>query len=130
MQFKFKISYLQEVDYEVIGDGPVYIVTIKYGMTEYERTIFNGSSEDYDRVVKAKIGILHHHSTRERIRPEVVEAFNQWKADEHARAVKYFAEKYPDNPYTDPPDPPVVGGYYDLDAKPCVWVRYDQEQAA
>ena len=99
----WKVSYLQEVDYEVYGDGPMYRVSVRWAADTYFRSIYNGDEDQWQREIVAGVRVLHT-SKSEMVKPEVLAAF---RAMEH-----YHIEQ----------DGPVVTGYFNHDPAVRTWV--------
>lgn len=116
--FKWTSSYLGYIEYEVFGDGPKYTLELRHHADDYERSIFNGSEEEWQRDVVALIDVLRRkHDVTTPMDPRVIEAFNAWRKSEHEKflaEVRAKPEKY-DLPENDPlriPPPIVRGGHY------------------
>jgi hypothetical protein len=121
-RFRWTCSYMGTVDYEVVGDGPVYTATVRREASDYEKSRYNHRSPlaDWERDVVASIGLLHRHDSRYPISQDVVDAFNAWRQDEHERLVKMIRDnphKYgplvDDDPLLVPPVP-ARGAHYQV----------------
>ena len=74
------------VEYVVTGDGPEYKIELRREAAAYERSIFNGTEDEWQREVVGSIGLLRRrYWPFDPIRPEVVAAFNAWRRAEHTR---------------------------------------------
>jgi hypothetical protein len=121
-RFRWTCSYMGTVDYEIVGDGPVYTATLRREASDYEESIYNHRSPlaDWERDVVASIGLLHRSDSRFAIAQEVVDAFNAWRQAEHDAFVKLLRdhpEKYgpfgDDDPLLVPPVP-ARGAHYQV----------------
>ena len=112
-RFRWTCAYMGCVEYEVLGDGPPYKVEIRRSTSEYERSIFNGTEDEWQRdVLEAMGGLRRYHTPCEPIPDAVVDAFNEWRAAEHAarmRELRSQPERYgeiaEDDPAFAPPSP-------------------------
>lgn len=87
-RFAWTCSFMGVVEYEVLGDGPSYRVEERRVAGDYERSIFNGTQEEWERDHVATIGLLRRRYDIEKpLNPKVVVAFNDWRAREHAKFV-------------------------------------------
>lgn len=118
LSFRFVSAYLGEVQYEVIGDGAPYRVTVRRRAESYERSIFNGGEAEWQRDVVAAIGTLHRHISCDEISPDVVAAFNHWLQAEHAMSIAHmkahparYGALSDDDPIVQPPAA-VTGAHY------------------
>lgn len=84
-RFHWKVSGMGETEWEVWGDGPMYRIEARYDAGEYFRSIYNGSSEEYDREVVASVGILRLCHSTEIMKKAVFDAFIASEKDAHER---------------------------------------------
>lgn len=84
-RFRWTCSYMDTVDYEIVGDGPVYTATVRRAASDYEKSRYNHRSPlaNWEGDVVASIGLLHRHDSRHPIAQEVVDAFNVWQLAKH-----------------------------------------------
>ena len=109
IQFHWKVSYMQQVDYEVWGDGATYRVSIRYWADSYGPNCnYNGGEDRYNREVIASVGVLHAHCS-EMVKPEVLAAFRAYL--EHPDMAHHGPGFHVDT------------GYFDHDPKVRTWVR-------
>jgi hypothetical protein len=113
-RFRWTCAYMGCVEYEVLGDGPQYKVEIRRSTSEYERSVFNGTEDEWQRdVLGALGGLRRYHMPTESIPDPVVDAFNDWRAAEHSarmRELRSQPERYGEIAEDDPvfaPPPPV-----------------------
>ena len=105
VQFHWKVAYGGEVEYEVLGDGPMYRVTLRFEADDYFRSIYNGGADQWGREVVASIGVLHTYCS-EMVKPHVLAAFNAYLPTScHANVGE------------------VVTGYFNHDPRVRTWVR-------
>lgn len=111
--FRWKLSYMGGVVYGVHDETGSYEVEIALRSPDsYHLSVCNG--EDVRSEVKSRTGILRRHSCIRRadgswtfeVRPEVVDAFNDWRMAEHFRwlaKLEAEPERYgvigPDDPF-------------------------------
>jgi hypothetical protein len=111
-RFRWTCSYMGNVEYEVAGDGPTYRVELRREAPDCERAIFGGTEEDWQWDVVGTIGVLKRVGRE--IPPAVVQEFNTWRAEEHARLIAEIGREGPirdGDPVLQLP-PPVRGGIY------------------
>lgn len=120
LSFRWTSSYMGWTEYEVFGDGPSYRLEVRQEAGAYERSIFNGTEEDWQRDVVPTINVLRRkHYITQPLDQHVIEAFNAWRASDHqARLGEILAqpERYGELPENDPlrvPPPIVRGGHYE-----------------
>ncbi|WP_439398557.1 hypothetical protein ACRQ5Q_14695 [Bradyrhizobium sp. PMVTL-01] len=89
--FRWKLSYMGGVEYEVFDETGHYRVEIRqHSPDAYELSIANG--DDVRSAWKSAVGILRrasgfskrvdgHHSFE--VPPDVVDAFNEWRMEQH-----------------------------------------------
>lgn len=97
--FKCKCSYQNEVEYAVFGHEFVRRIEAyrecSHGLLDYQRSSFNGGSEEFERIMVARQGGVmirwidksYNEATYwadHRWEPEFYQAFVQWLNDEHA----------------------------------------------
>jgi hypothetical protein len=119
-QFRWTSSYMGVVEYHVFGDGERYTVSLRTMASDYEKSIYNHGSPlaDWQRDVVAAIDLLHRKDSRYSISQDVVDAFNAWRASEHARELATISgnpAKYGEVAANDPvrtPPRPVRGAFY------------------
>jgi hypothetical protein len=120
--FRWICSFMGCVEYEVYGDGPkYYCVEVRHEAGDYERSIFNGSEEEWQRDVVAAIDVLRRkYDVARPIDPRVIDAFNAWRTTKHEVQLADILskpEKYGDLPQNDPlrvPPRVVRGGHYEV----------------
>jgi hypothetical protein len=138
IRFRWVSSYLNIVDYDVYGDGSPYRIETRRAINrfnyDYQRSIFNGTEAEWQRDVIGAIDLLFRsHHTEQALPQTVVDAFNAWRAAEHAQQIahiKAHPEKYGDLDENDPlfEAPPVVrGAQYVISTG---WVVSETAQAA
>lgn len=121
MHFRWTVSYLGCVEYEVWGDGAPYRVEVRREASAYERAAFNGTDAEWQRDVEGAIGLIRRVPDCDRpISPHVVDAFNAWRSAEHETFVERLRsrpERYgniaPNDPLLVPP-PVVRGAHYEV----------------
>jgi len=119
--FRWTCSYGDEVNYQVYGDGQPYEATVRWEASDYFRSIWNGDEASWQAQCVAAIGLIRGR-TCEPMSQDVVDAFNAWRAHEHARGIaelKANPGKYgviDENDDLHKP-PPVVRGAYWGDGK-------------
>ena len=111
LQIRFKLSYCQEVDYWVYGDGAAYTVTVRYEADPYLRTIYNGDESQWQREIVASVGVLHT-SGSEMVKPEVLQAFREQIGQDEWR-----------------PAASVVTGWFNHDPAIKTWVKMPEGYA-
>src|SRR6185437_3233960 len=92
IRFESISSYRGCWDYQVHGDGEPYRISERRRADSYERSNFSGSEAEWQRQVVGAIGLVYRVDKRT-ISQEVVDAFNAWRALEHARTVKEILSK-------------------------------------
>jgi hypothetical protein len=85
--FHWVSRFLDSDDYEVVGDGAPYRITLRFGAGAYERSIFNGDEAAWQREAVSAVGFLCRGDTAA-ISQSVVDQFNAWRATEHAQTVR------------------------------------------
>ncbi len=119
-KFNWTSSYMNVVEYHVFGDGNAYTARVRDAVSDYEKSIYNHASPlaDWERDEVAAIDLLHRCDSRFPVSQEVVAAFNDWRATEHARLVAKivgdpatYGEVKCDDPLLIPPRP-VRGAFY------------------
>ena len=90
-RFNWKCSYLNSVFFDVL-DGPdgCYEIELRHRLSDYESSIYNGGADAYRRDCGHLVGMLR---AGQPIDLETVEAFNAWRAMEHASQVQYMRER-------------------------------------
>jgi hypothetical protein len=94
-KFRFKLSYLNTIDFEVWDSTGHYVARYRTGTSQYEQSIYNGDAAEYARCCAAVVGYLESHSRR--IPRETVAAYNEWCEQESREANAKFdasPEKY------------------------------------
>jgi hypothetical protein len=120
LRFYWTVAYLSCETYVVHGDGPPYEIELRLAVTPYERSISRLDESTWQRDVVASVGLLHCRDTRKAPSRDLVEAFNRWRAEEHARLVELIRRNRPTDrplPDDDPvliPPPEVRGGRYEI----------------
>jgi len=120
LTFRSVLSYRGCHTYEVCGDGSPYRVEVRHDASAYHRSIFGGDDAKWQRDVVAAIGLLHRrHDCDTPVSQRVVDAFNAWRAAEHAQIVEEIRSQpgrhgnlAPDNPILVPPQV-VCGARYE-----------------
>ncbi|UGY15204.1 hypothetical protein HAP48_0042885 [Bradyrhizobium septentrionale] len=88
--FRWKLSYMGGVEYEVHDETGSYLVEIAMrSPNSYHLSVCNG--DDVRSEVKSRVGILRRCSCIRRadgswtfeVGPEVVDAFNEWRMEQH-----------------------------------------------
>ena len=85
--FRWTCSYLGVVDYEITDGTGTYRAELRREASDYERGIYNGDEDQWQREVVASIGALHRYISTEWIPDETVRAFNEWRAQKHASTI-------------------------------------------
>jgi hypothetical protein len=98
-RFRWTCSYMNSASFDVIGDGQMYSIELRRGVCDYERSIFNGTEEEWQRDIVPLIGCIKRDSgSRDSgIKQEVVDAFNAWRMAEyleHRASIDAQPEKY------------------------------------
>ena len=128
-------AYLGETDYRAIGRADLGRLTVRHRLGEYERSILNGGAEYAVRMVEPLIGCIRAFCGK-RIPDDIVNAFNAWRAAEHAASVariKAAPERYGEwselesDPFFAPPRP-VRGAYLSPDGTD--WLYNDSDKVA
>lgn len=110
-RFSWTCSYMGCAEYRVLGDGAPYLIEVRRSVSEYQRSIFNGTEDEWEREIIASIGGVRRYSDPcTALSPAVVEAFNHWRAAEHAERIaelrsdpERFGELDPSDPSLQPP---------------------------
>lgn len=76
--FQFASSYMNTVEYECSDSTGCYRLKLRVGVSDYERSIYNGTREDYERECAAVTGYLTAIGGR-RVPLATVAAFNDWQ---------------------------------------------------
>lgn len=120
-------SYLGCIEFEVWGDESPYRITVRQSAGDYERSIFNGDEQEWRRDVLDAVGLAYRAGDPEaHIAPEVIAAFNTWRAREHAGFIQQLRsapERYGLIEDGDPilaVPPTIKGAYYVVNTG---WVR-------
>lgn len=87
--FRWKLSYMGTVEYEVFDEAGRYLVEIRHSVGDYELSIANGDGVRSDW--KSSVGILRRVGCIKRpdgswsfeVPPDVVDAFNEWRLEQH-----------------------------------------------
>jgi hypothetical protein len=92
IRFRFISSFLNSEHYEVLGDGAPYRIEtrrpIKDGLEDYQRSIFNGTEAEWQRDVIGASNLVYRATEPGKPLPQtVIDAFNSWRAAEHAQQV-------------------------------------------
>ncbi|MHC2251015.1 hypothetical protein ACVILK_000707 [Bradyrhizobium embrapense] len=82
-QFAWQCSYMGTVYYRVTDETGSYEVSIRHSVSDYELSIANG--DDVRHAMRTGIGMLVRHA--EALPADIVAAFNDWRAAEHAAAM-------------------------------------------
>jgi hypothetical protein len=123
IRFRWMSAFLNIYHYEVLGDGAPYRIETRHpiaaAQNDYQRAIFNGTEEEWQRDVIAATNLLFRATEIDRpLSRAVVDAFNAWRAAEHQRAIGEIREnpaKYGEIEQNDPvltPPPIVRGAHY------------------
>lgn len=81
--FAFASSFMNVIEYECRDDTGSYRLTFRVGVSDYERSIYNGTPEQYDTHCAALVGWLTA-CWPIRIPPATVDAFNAWQREKTA----------------------------------------------
>ena len=81
IEFRWKCSYMNEIWFEVLGDGDRYEMVYRTGTSDYELSICNGGAERYYRDCAPLVGWLRREMSGP-LSPEVVRAYNAWRVAE------------------------------------------------
>lgn len=130
-RFEFRSSYMGETRFDLHVKGqPVRSIRLRYSFDDYERSI---SAPDARACAESSIGLLRECAGLEPLAPEIVEAFNAWRAADYAAALETIRANpvryagYED--YLPGPPVPVVAGRYNVATG--LWERLpDMAQAA
>lgn len=103
--FQFASSYMNTIEYECRDSSGLYRLKLRVGVSDYERSIYNGTPQDYERECTVVTGYLTALDGR-RVSLTTVAAFNVWMAEKsnHANA-RFDAE--PDRYGIIPADDPI-----------------------
>lgn len=117
--FQFASSYMNTVEYECSDSTGCYRLKLRVGVSDYERSIYNGTPDDYERECAAVTGYLTAIGGR-RVPLATVAAFNEWMAERSRYANARFdaePERYGVIPADDPIRKPLQakGSAYWLD---------------
>ena len=98
-RFRWTCSYMNSAWFDVIGDGQTYQIELRRGISDYERSIWNGTEEAWQRDIVPLIGCIKPDSgsRQDGIPQEVVDAFNAWRMFEHLdfrASIERHPEKY------------------------------------
>jgi hypothetical protein len=126
-EFRWKCSFMGTIDYEVFGDGETYRIGVRRSASDYERSIFNGGDQEWQRDVVSAIDLVRRSSSPSQpLSPETVAAFNAWLLAEHEASIakmKAKPERYgflaEDDPLLRAPRP-VIGARYEVGSG---WIR-------
>lgn len=88
-QFRFASSYMNEIEYDCFDASGDYRVILRAGTSDYERSIFNGTPQEYERQCAAVVGYLRGRHGR-RLSLAAVAAFNDWQKDKTRLALARF----------------------------------------
>lgn len=120
--FAWTCSYMGCVTYRVHDATGIYEVEVRHEVSDYERSIYNGTAEEIERGLVGAIGLMRRSCNSSLpIPPVTVTAFNAWRTAEHARVVadierrwaKYGEVLLADDPVRVPPSP-VRGAHYEI----------------
>lgn len=114
-RFQWTCAYMGVTEYEVAGDGPAYRVELRREAPDYERAVYSGSDEQWQREVVGAIGLLRRmYRSGDPIPQAVVVAFNAWRASEHERLIAEIQRDRAFRVGASLPEPPpaVQGGIY------------------
>lgn len=102
--FQFASSYMNTVEFDCRDSTGSYRLKLRVGVSDYERSIYNGTPEDYARECKAVTGYLTAITGR-KVPLATVAAFNEWQLEKSRAANARFdaePERYGFIPSDDP----------------------------
>lgn len=91
-RFFFKCSYLNSAFYGVIDSTGSYEMELRCGVSDYERSIYNGPPDEYERHCAARVGYASRQAGT--IPLETVAAFNAWQAEKTRESIERFERLY------------------------------------
>lgn len=130
ISFRFISSYLGSASYDVLTSDERFRMSAAIEACDYQRSIYNGSPEQFEREVVAKVGCVtrDHDSSRE-VPAQVVDAFNAYLSKEHQSALDWarkdpaFQDRFDRELESIIPAPRAFQrAYWDSDAR--TWVRH------
>lgn len=120
--FAWTCSYMGCVTYRVHDETGIYEVEVRREVSDYERSISNGTAEEIERDLVGAIGLMRRsYNSGLPIPPATVAAFNAWRTAEHACLIADIERRWAqcgevllaDDPVRVPP-PPVRGAHYEI----------------
>jgi hypothetical protein len=115
--FEWKSGYMGTVDYMVTDSTGTFRASLRTELRDYERSILNPHAPNIVRDVESAIGLLVRSVCDNcgEILPETIDAFNAWRASEHASQMAHMRAN-PDRygtefnePWFQPPKPVRAG---------------------
>lgn len=103
-QFYWRSSFMNVVTYDCTDSTGCYQISLRLGISAYERSIYNGTPEQYDADCGAIVGWLT--APARPIPPETVLAFNEWQAEKFRDAMERM-EAQPERYGVIAPDDPI-----------------------
>lgn len=85
-QFSFVSLYLNVIEYDCRDETGCYRLQFRVGVSDYEKSIYNGTAEQYAADCAAVVGWLTASWPRI-ISPETVAAFNIWQQEKTAASL-------------------------------------------
>ncbi len=107
--FAFASSFMNVVEFDCADSTGSYRLSLRMGVSDYERSIYNGTAEQYERECAAVTGYLRGVGGQ-RVPLATVAAFNDWQAEKSRYANARFdaePERYGIIPADDPIRKPI-----------------------
>jgi hypothetical protein len=89
IRFTFISSYMGEVAYRVESPEGTFRIRHVVEASDYHRSIYNGTSEQFDRAVVSSVGCVIRNGL-EIVPQRVIDAFNDYRESEHRKTLEWI----------------------------------------